>query len=133
MVATRVGRRVTQGAAFGFEVHSPDIPIPADVAAYAEEKLRGKLAKFGRRIVAIILYVKDVNGAKGGVDKSCHLEARMAGLEAINVQEQQEDLRAAIDLAIDELARAVRRQVERARTVPRDRGRKLVRHQKLAG
>lgn len=36
--------------------------------------------RFGDRLTRIEVYLKDVNGPKGGVDKHCTLEARPRGL-----------------------------------------------------
>ena len=115
MVATSMAKRVGSDGAparsLAFELHSPDLPLPPDVAEYVRDKL---------------------NGAKGGIDKGCHMEAHLAGHEPVNVEERHEDLRAAIDVAVQRLEEAVHRHLQRTRTVRRDRGRKIVRNQKLS-
>jgi putative sigma-54 modulation protein len=135
MVATSMAKRVGYDGAparpLAFELHSPDIPLPADVAEYVRDKLSAKLGKFGRRVMDVVVHVKDINGAKGGIDKGCHLEARLAGLEPVNVEERHEDLRAAIDIAAQRLEEAVHRHLERAQSRRRDRGREVARNQKL--
>jgi ribosome-associated translation inhibitor RaiA len=134
MVATRMDRRVAVDVAhIEFELHSPELPLPPDVAAYVRAKLLAKLAKFGHRVTELLVHIKDVNGARGGVDKSCHIEARLVGAEPVNIEERHEDLRAAIDLAIDRAAQAVHRHLERARRKPLSKGRKLVRRIKTRG
>jgi ribosomal subunit interface protein len=129
MVATSMAKRVGSDGAparsLAFELHSPDIPLPPDVADYVRDKLSAKLEKFGRRVVDVVVHVKDINGGKGGIDKGCHMEARLAGLEPVNVEERHEDLRAAIDIAAERLAEAVHRHLQRMRSWRRDRGRKL--------
>jgi ribosomal subunit interface protein len=128
-----MAKRVRDGAQaryLEFELHSPEIALPPDVAQYAHDKVVAKLAKFGRRVVAVVVHVKDVNGHRRGIDKACHVEARLAGLEPVNVEERHEDLRAAIDLAFDRLAEAVHRHLERASAKLFTRQRRLVRAQK---
>lgn len=122
----------SDGTAIEFEFHSPDMDMPQDVVAYTQEKLTSRLGKYGRRVMSVVVHVRDVNGPKGGNGIVCHLEARLAGLEPCNVEEQEPDLRAAIDLAIDRLEVVVGRHVGKARTLPRERGRKMVRNHKLA-
>ena len=39
-----------QRDSLAFELHSPDIPLPPDVAEYVHDKLSAKLDKFGRRV-----------------------------------------------------------------------------------
>jgi ribosomal subunit interface protein len=136
MVATSMAKRVGSDGAparsLAFELHSPDIPLPPDVAQYMRDKLSAKLGKFSRWVMDVVVHVKDVNGRKGGIDKVCHIEAHMAGLASVNVEERHEDLRAAVDLASERLEEAVHRHVERYRSKRRNQGHKVVRHQKLA-
>lgn len=72
-----------------------------------EQFLRRKLAKverrFGSRLTRIEVYLKDLNGPKGGNDKLCTLEARPASLHALAVEDQASDLYDAIQGAVDKL------------------------------
>jgi putative sigma-54 modulation protein len=135
MVATSMAKRVGSDGAptrsLGFELHSPDFPLPPDVTDYVQAKLSAKLGKFGRRVMDVVVHVKDINGAKGGIDKGCHIEAHLAGLEPVNVEERHEDLRACIDITVERLAETVHRHLERVRSRRMDEGRKRVRHDKL--
>ena len=143
MVATGIGKRaagngngngISDGPpTLGFEFHSPDIQIPSDVVQYTQDKLNVRLGKYGRWVMGAIVHIRDLNGPKGGVGYACHLEARLAGLEPVNVEEREPDLRAAIDLAIDRMDVVVGRHVGKARTVPRHKGAKMVRNSKTAG
>jgi ribosome-associated translation inhibitor RaiA len=119
------------GELLAFEFHSPDMEIPQDVVAYTQEKLNHRLRKHGRRVTSVVVHVRDVNGPKGGVGIVCHIEARLAGLEPVNVEETELDLRAAIDVATDRLDVVVGRHLHKARDLPLQRGRKLVRNQKI--
>ena len=135
MVATSMAKRAGSDGAparsLGFALHSPDMTLPPDVAEYVRDKLSAKLGKFGRRVMDVVVHFKDMNGDRGGIDKGCHMEARLAGLEPVNVEERHEDLRAAIDIAAERLEEAVHRHLQRTRTLRLNRGRKLTRNQKL--
>jgi hypothetical protein len=142
MVATGIGKRAAGNGnsntsddtpSLGFEFHSPDIHIPADVVQYTQDKLNVRLAKYGRWVMGAIVHIRDVNGPKGGAGYVCHVEARLSGLEPVNVEERDVDLRAAIDLAIDRLDVALGHHVGKARTLPRQRGARMVRNSKTAG
>jgi hypothetical protein len=130
----RVGRarRAPPPDGFEFEFHAPDFHVPQDVVAYTREKLAAKLRKFRRRIISVIVRLRDVNGPKGGPCLECHMEARLAGLEPVNVAERETDLRAALDVGGEALDLAVQRHVERARSKGRNQSRKIVRNRKLA-
>ena len=69
--------------------------------------LRRKLAKvdrrFGSRLTRIEVYLKDLNGPKGGNDKLCTMEARPAGLRPLAVEDQAPDPYDAIQGAADKL------------------------------
>ncbi len=117
---------------FSVELHSPDLHLPPDVVRYAQEKVKVKLAKFGRRVTDVIIRIKDVNGSKGGVDKACHMEARLAALAPANVEECHADLRAAIDMAIERLEYTVHSHVERDRARRLGQGRRTARRLKFA-
>jgi ribosome-associated translation inhibitor RaiA len=136
MVATNMGKR---GAANGqastplaFEFHSQDFPVPEDVVRYTENKIAARLQKFGNRVLGVVVHVKDINGNRGGEGLVCHMEARLARLEPVNVEERDDDLREAIDLALDRMESAVARHVGRARSLPRHKGGKSARDSKLA-
>jgi putative sigma-54 modulation protein len=131
-MAERVESNGAQTASLAFELHSPDIELPPDVAEYIREKVIAKVGKFGRRVMDVVVHIKDMNGDKGGIDKGCHMEARLAGLEPVNVEERHEDLRAAVDICAERLAEAVHRHLQRRRTTRRAEGRRLARNQKLA-
>jgi ribosome-associated translation inhibitor RaiA len=135
MVATNMGKRPRNGAgglaSFEFEFHSQDFEVPEDVVRYTEDKIAARLQKIGQRLMGVVVHVKDVNGPRGGEGLVCHMEARLAHLEPVNVEERDDDLREAIDLALSRLEAAVTRHVQRARSLPRNRGRKAVRSSKL--
>jgi hypothetical protein len=89
------------------------------------EHLAAKLNKHARRIEAVIVRFEDGNGARGGVDKICRVEVLIPHLDPVIVEEQDQDLRAAIDIAGDRVEEVVCRDLERARGRPRARGRRM--------
>jgi ribosomal subunit interface protein len=119
-------------AEMAFELHSPEMTLSPDLSEYVEAKLRAKLAKFGHRVTEVVVHVRDVARSRGGVDKVCHVEARLAGLEPVNVEERHEDLRAAVDVTAERTAEAVHRHLQRPRTRRLKEGRKLARRAKTA-
>ena len=134
MVATGIAKRVSNGTngtpELEFEFHSPDIEIPQDVVQYTQDKVNVRLGKYGRRVMGIIVHIRDLNGPKGGVGVACHIEARLSGMEPVNVDEREPDLRAAIDLAIDRLEVVVGRHVTNVRSVSRHKGGRVARNSK---
>lgn len=125
------GREEASWLDLQFEFHAPDFHAPADVVEYAHAKLVSKLSKHRRRVQAVTVWVRDTNGPRGAPALVCHLQAHLSGLEPVIIEEREADLRAVLDVAIDALDLAVQRHIERARTKPRNAGRKIVRHRKL--
>jgi ribosome-associated translation inhibitor RaiA len=123
---------VASGHRIEFELHSPDFHAPAHVVQWTRDKIEARLHKYGRHVQAVVVHLRDLNGPKGGVGFSAHLEARLGQMEPVNVIEQGEDLHAAIDLALDRLGVVIGRHVEKARKSPREHGAQVARDSKLS-
>jgi CBS domain-containing protein len=76
-------------------------------------KLGRKLGKFAFDIERASVRVEDVNGPRGGVDKLCRIKIVLSGLPSVVAEDQDHDLKTAIDGALARAERAVRRAVER--------------------
>lgn len=73
-----------------------------------EDQLRDSLERFSEKITRIEAHISDSNSAtKGGEDKRCLLEARLAGLQPISVSAVGEHVKEAVDDAIRKLKRSL--------------------------
>jgi hypothetical protein len=73
-----------------------------------EAALTDSLGRFGNQITRVEVHLHDVNGPKTvGDDKSCLLEARLAGRQPMVVSHEAASLRQAIDGATDKLERVL--------------------------
>ncbi len=83
-----------------------------------EEHVRDRLGRlerrFGDRLTRVRVFLKDVNAAKGGIDKVCTMEARPAGRDPVAVEAQHEDLYAAVREAGNRLEKALDHRLARA-------------------
>jgi len=80
----------------------------AELIENVEADLTKMLGRFGRQITRVEVHLRDVNGPKAvGDDKSCLLEARLAGRQPMVVSHEATSLRQAIDGATDKLERAL--------------------------
>ena len=120
-----------RGQNFSVEIRSPDFALTDAIRQYAMEHLATKLARHTRRVGSVIMRFEDANGTKGGEDKVCRVEVLLPRDQPVVVEEINHDLRAAIDRAADRILLAVERDLARRRSLPRQRGRKIVRHRKL--
>ena len=84
---------------------------------YIGRKLGMRLGKFGASIERITVRLSDTNGPKGGRDQRCQIKVVLSGLPSVVVNETDSTLSRTIDGAVDAIAIAVRRRVQRRRLV----------------
>jgi ribosome-associated translation inhibitor RaiA len=98
------------------------IDVSPSVAELVERRLSFALSRFGRRVRAVSISLTDLNGPRGGIDKRCSMQARLAPRGSVRVEHTDSELRAAVDRASTRLARAVARALERRRDGARPMG-----------
>jgi ribosome-associated translation inhibitor RaiA len=80
----------------------------AQMISGIEADVMESLGRFGNQITRVDVHLRDVNGPKSaGNDKSCLLEARLAGRQPMVVSHEARSLRQAVDGATDKLERAL--------------------------
>jgi ribosome-associated translation inhibitor RaiA len=89
--------------------------VSPEVGGRVERRLSFVLSRFGGRVTAVSVRLKDLNGPRGGIDKRCSMQARLAPRGSVRVEYTDSELHAAVDRAAARLARAVARALERRR------------------
>src|SRR4029079_8359796 len=82
---------------------------------YIGRKLGMKLGAFGASIERVTVRLSDTNGPKGGRDQRCQIKVVLSGLPSVVVNETDSTLPRTINRAVDAIAIAVRRRVQRRR------------------
>ena len=82
---------------------------------HAKRRIHAHLSRFGREIAQVTLRLTDVNGPKGGLDKVCQIVVKGPKLGVATLAEQTGEVLAAIDLAVERIAAAIGRTLERQR------------------
>lgn len=90
----------------GFSLTSP-------LRDYAERRLRAALGRYRNAVHTVQMRLADINGPRGGVDKSCLVEVNGPALTPVVIRERDADLYHAIDRAALRLDRALARRVSR--------------------
>lgn len=86
----------------------------AQLISGIEAELINSLCRFGNQITRVEVHLRDLNGPKSvGDDKSCLLEARLAGRQPMVVSHEAASLRQAIDGSTDKLKLALDKLVGR--------------------
>jgi ribosome-associated translation inhibitor RaiA len=80
------------------------VHLTADRDAIRAE-VESALARFAERMTRVDVYVSDVNGQKGGVDKRCLLEARPRGLKPVAAESTAAGPEEAVEDAVGKLER----------------------------
>ena len=76
-------------------------------------RLRRVERMFGERLTDVQVFLKDVNADKGGVDKSCLMEARPAGMEPVVVEARNTDIYLSVRDAAGKLEKAIEHRIGR--------------------
>lgn len=86
--------------------------------ATIRQRLGTKLRKFAASIERVSVRVSDVNGPRGGVDKTCRIKVVLSGLPSVIFESQASSLNDAVNGALTGVERAVRRNLQRRLTKP---------------
>lgn len=88
---------------------------------YTEHRLAVALGWARGHMRKLAVWLSDVNGPRGGVDKRCKIQVQLDNGREVIIEECEADLYAAIDRAANRADRAVVRQVERSRKFDHER------------
>ncbi len=95
------------------EISANDVQTSDAIYAHVEKCVTKAMRNFGERVTRVEVHLKDINAKKGGVDKRCLLEARLAGQNPITAEHESDDLYLAISGAAEKLENAVRHRLGR--------------------
>lgn len=85
-------------------VESPD-PQATEMRAFAERRVRFSMRRLSWLVPRVKVYLSDVNGPRGGIDKRCQVQLLANGSQDVVVTSVARDWRSALQSA---LGRAVR-------------------------
>ncbi len=104
------------------EIRSLNERVDASRRNYIERRLLYSLGRFGHRVRRVMVRLEDLNGPRGGFDKRCHIEVRLAGRGVLVVDVRDVELEPAIARAAERIRRRVRDELS-FRREPRKRRR----------
>ena len=88
---------------------------------FVRSRLKNALARLDGDIIAIDVFMKDVNGPKGGVDKQALIRVQLRNRQVITIEAAHENLYAAIRNGVKRTQKAVRRQLGKSRQIDKQR------------
>ena len=86
------------------------------VHRHLEKRVRAALGPTASRVRSVTAEFSDINGPRGGVDKSCRIKVVLSGLPSVYVENQAQAVGRAFDGALADAERAVRKAIARRRT-----------------
>lgn len=86
-----------------------------DLQYRIDRRLRFALARFGDRIGRVVVFLSDLNGPKGGIDKSVRVLTRIDGIGLVVAMVVDSDWTVAVDRAAHRIGQNVSRALIRQR------------------
>jgi len=96
-------------------LHSHTFTSTPALRAFAEQSIETQFSRFSSRVVSVNIYLSDVNGLRGGVDKRCGVEVGLTRRRRLFVEETRQDVYISIGHAIERAASAVEKTLERSK------------------
>lgn len=96
------------------ELQSSRIDVSDSTQAYVERRIGFALGRFADVVQNVVVSLEDINGPRGGIDKSCRIRVKLLGRKVPVIADVLElEIRAAIDVAAERVGRAVARELDR--------------------
>ncbi len=97
-------------------IHALDFGLTDALRRHADRRLRSVLESYDGHIQRVVMRLSANNGRRGGVDKCCRVQVRLAGLPDVVVENIETDLYAAIGRAVHRAGRSTKRRLVRQRS-----------------
>ena len=96
-------------------IHQKGLKIGRTLRDQITEQVETAFRRLSKRIRAITVYLTDINGSRGGIDKECQIAVQLHRGGTVRVGQTDADLVAAVNVATDRVNHAVTRRLERRR------------------
>ncbi len=94
-------------------INSQGFTLTTSIADSVHERLAWAFRQFAEEIVAVDVYLKDINGPRGGADKQASVRVQLRNQNTVFVDSVRENLYAAIGDASRRAKRAVKRSIKK--------------------
>lgn len=96
-------------------IHSNGIEVDTLLREHIERRTLLSLSRLSERISRIEIYLSDLNGPRGGVDKYCKIEVHLTNLPAAVLDDLDSDVQRLIDRGLARITRLIAKRLERSR------------------
>ena len=95
-------------------VSAHGLRLDPDTDGFVRSQIRAALQRFEDQVVAADVFLKDINGPKGGIDKQALVRVRLRNRQVIATEIARTELRAAVVVSARKAKRAVRRSLKKS-------------------
>lgn len=96
-----------------WELKARGVDLPDGLAVRIGERLGFALERFAPRIERVVVFLHDLNGPRGGIDKACRILVRVRGCGMVTAGVVDPDWWVAVDRATTRIGHTVSRSVDR--------------------
>lgn len=100
-------------------IQSQGFTLTPAIGAHAHEQLEGLLNRYDEEVISVDVFLKDLNGPKGGYDKQAIIRVQLRHLPPLSLSTTHTDLYKAINVSVRRLQRSVRRTIARKSLIDR--------------
>ena len=97
------------------EIRRRRLEVSPSLRGHIERRLRSALGGFSRHVGGVRVYLRDVNGPRGGVDKTCRVVVHLPGTGRAVVAGTAAEVYALVARTAGRLRRAIKRRLQRRR------------------
>lgn len=98
------------------DIQARGLDLTQGLRAHTERSLQFAFSWEHYRVTTIYVLLSDINGPRGGNDKSCHIRIPLSGLQEVVIEDVASNLFVAIDRAAGRAGRTAARQLRRLHT-----------------
>jgi putative sigma-54 modulation protein len=103
------------------QINTSQFALTDGIRNHIEQKVGFALSWSQDALTKIHFRLADINGPRGGADKSCQILLVLKGKKELVIEDVQTDLYQAIDRAIERASRTLSRQLARNREIDHQR------------
>ncbi len=96
---------------------SHNIQLSRELDEFVGTTLRGSLQRLADDVVSVDVFLQDLNGPKGGIDKQATIRIHLRGRREVAVETVHDNLAAAVRVGAKRAKRAVRRSLRKRRRI----------------
>ena len=97
------------------DIQTNGVSLTKALKSYTTRRMQFALNRNDSYITRVRVWLADINGPRGGVDKRCQIELKLAGKNNIVIEDIEADLYFAIDRASDRCMRTLGRHLARSK------------------